>query len=81
MASEKLDIEEIHYGREGPHWAVVPMKKFANRYSTIGLRAQSAISALSPSKEDVATDEKVYRLTKFWSVALLNLKFDLSLKK
>ena len=21
------DMEEVHYGGEGPHWAVVPMKK------------------------------------------------------
>ena len=55
---EMRDMEEIHYGDEGPHWTVVPMKKkkclnfdlistyhFDNKQALKSLKLQASIQA------------------------------------
>ena len=36
------DMEEIHYGGEGPHWAVVPKKKKKKTKKNISVKTEGA---------------------------------------
>ena len=71
------DMEDVHYGGEGPHWAVVPMKKKKKKYIIPKITYKKLINK---NKQRVSFGNIKSKVTTFKGPNRINCKIVIKMK-